>query len=43
MGWLKEEFDRGRLKIMENLMCPFCNPTRAPDKPIKRNACEEHK
>jgi len=43
MGWIKDAFDRGELKIIENMMCPFCNPTKAPNKPTKINACKEHR
>lgn len=43
VGWIKEAFDQGELKIMENMMCPFCNPTKDPNKLTQLNAYKEHR
>ena len=43
MGWIKEALRQGELKIVENMMCPFCNPTKDLDKKATLNACEEHR
>jgi hypothetical protein len=41
-GWIKEAKKEGKLRITDNMQCPYCNPTNRADVPTKLNACGEH-
>lgn len=43
MGWIKDSLQRGKLQITEDMICPFCNPTKDLNKPAQLNACKEHR